>query len=82
MDNAGFDKKETWVHSSGISVHMCVCLCVCDAVVGKSKIKIVDVQRFLHDSYQKQNMSVWIAKLNFLSYACIGFPAVIQLKWK
>lgn len=80
MDNAGFDKKETWVHSSGISVHMCVCLCVCDAVVGKSKIKIVDVQRFLHDSYQKQNMSVWIAKLYFLSYACIGFPAVIQLK--
>lgn len=78
MDNAGFDKKETWVHSSGISV--CVCLCVCDAVVGKSKIKIVDVQRFLHDSYQKQNMSVWIAKLNFLSYACIAFPAVIQLK--
>lgn len=80
MDNAGFDKKETWVHSSGISVHMCVCLCVCDAVVGKSKIKIVDVQHFLHDSYQKQNMSVSIAKLNFLSYACIGFPAVIQLK--
>lgn len=80
MDNAGFDKKETWVHSAGISVR--VCLCVCDAVVGKSKIKIVDVQRFLHDSYQKQNMSVWIAKLNFLSYACIGFPAVIQLKWK
>lgn len=64
--------------------HQCarvrVLVCVCDAVVGKSKIKIVDVQRFLHDSYQKQNMSAWIAKLNFLSYACIGFPAVIRLK--
>lgn len=73
-------KKHGFTHQASACTCACACVCVCDAVVGKSKIKIVDVQRFLHDSYQKQNMSVWIAKLNFLSYACIGFPAVIQLK--
>lgn len=56
MDNAGFDKKKKNMGSlirhrrARVRVHVCVC----DAVVGKSKIKIVDVQCFLHDSYKKK----------------------------